>query len=118
MKWATTSTSSAEACPLAGFFGALACTFVWFQTGDPLWAALARAGSWLNLLNLIPVWGLDGGHAFYAITKRDRIIVLALSLAALVLGGESVFLLIALGAGWRLFTKDFPEQSSTATTAY
>jgi Zn-dependent protease len=114
----TTRAAVSLAGPLAGFFGALACAFLWFQTGDPLWAALARAGSWLNLLNLIPVWGLDGGHAFYALAKRDRIIVLTVSIGALVLAGESVFLLIALGAGWRLFTKDLPEQSSPATTAY
>ena len=32
--------------------------------------------------------------------------------------GESVFRLVAAGAAWRLFTKDIPEQSNRAITAY
>src|SRR5205807_6480876 len=47
--------------PLAGFLASVACAVLWLQTGNPLWAALARAGAVLNLLNLIPVWVLDGG---------------------------------------------------------
>jgi Zn-dependent protease len=104
--------------PLAGWIAAAACALMWFQTGSPLWAALARTGAWLNLLNLIPVWGLDGGHAFFALTKKHRILVLTFSLAALLLIGESVFLLILLGVVWRLFTKDLPEQASPATAFY
>jgi Zn-dependent protease len=104
--------------PLAGAFAAAACAAMWFQTGSDLWAALARTGAWLNLLNLIPVFGLDGGHAFLALTKVQRGTLLAFSVVLLFAGGESVFLLIALGAGWRLFTKDLPEKPSNAITAY
>jgi hypothetical protein len=32
--------------------------------------------------------------------------------------GENVFLLVALGAGWRLFTKDMPANSSMRTLIY
>ena len=49
--------------PLAGFFASVACAVIWYQTGNPLWASLARIGAILNLLNLIPVWVLDGGQA-------------------------------------------------------
>jgi len=43
----------------------------------------------------------------------------AVSLAGpLAILGESVFLLLALGAAWRLFTKDFPEESSPSTVFY
>jgi len=38
------------------------CVLLWWKTGNGLWAALARAGAWLNVLNLIPVWLLDGGQ--------------------------------------------------------
>src|SRR3979490_2403854 len=41
--------------PLAGLVVSVVCAVLWWQTGNPLWAALARAGAWLNLLNLIPV---------------------------------------------------------------
>ena len=104
--------------PLAGWVAAAVCTVMCRQTGSGLWGALARTGAWLNLLNLIPVFGLDVGHAFFALTKKHRIIVLTLALTALVALGESVFLLLALGATWRLFTKDFPEDSSPATAFY
>ena len=53
--------------PLAGFLAAAACALVWWHTGNGIWAALARASAWLNVLNLIPVWVLDGGQAVAAI---------------------------------------------------
>lgn len=104
--------------PLAGSGAAAVCTLLWLHTGSGLWAALAHAGAWLNLLNLIPVWGLDGGHAFLALTKLQRLAVLAASVTLLVVMGESVFLLIAIGATWRLFTKDVPDEPSPATFTY
>jgi len=104
--------------PLAGWGGAAICTAVWLYTGSSFWAALARSGAWLNLLNLIPVWGLDGGHAFFALTKKHRMLVLSCSVAALLLLGESMFLLVALGATWRLFTKDLPPEPSPLTASY
>src|SRR5260370_36114 len=67
--------------PLAGFFAALACAVLWWQTGNPLWAALARAGAVLHLLNLIPVWVLDGGQAALALSKTERIVLLTACLA-------------------------------------
>jgi Zn-dependent protease len=104
--------------PLAGCIAAAGCLLVWFQTGAGVWGALARTGAWINLLNLIPVWGLDGGHAFLALTRRHRILVLTVTLAALILTRESIFVLILIGIGWRLFTKDLPKESSPATAAY
>jgi Zn-dependent protease len=104
--------------PLAGFISSAACYMIWFKTRDPLWAALARAGAWLNVLYLIPIWVLDGGQAMLALNKVERIVILTVSLALWVLLGEGVFALVAGGACWRLFTKDIPEQPSHATTAY
>jgi Zn-dependent protease len=104
--------------PLAGFISAAICYMIWFKTGDPLWAALARAGAWLNVLNLVPVWMLDGGQAILVLNRTERIVVLTISLALWVLLGEGVFALVAGGACWRLFTKDIPEQPSRSTTAY
>ena len=104
--------------PLAGWLAAAVCAWVWLQTGDGLWGALARTGAWLNLLNLIPVWALDGGQAFLALGKVHRVVVLAACVALLVFTGESVFLLIAFGAAYRLFTKDVPLQPSAPMAAY
>ena len=69
--------------PLAGFLAALACAAFWWQTGNSYWLVLARVGAALNLLNLIPVWMLDGGQAAQALGKTERI---ALLIACVVLG--------------------------------
>ncbi len=105
--------------PLAGFLTAVACAVIWVQTGNPLWAALARAGAVLNLLNLIPVWVLDGGQAALALSKMERIILLTACLALWLVLGENIFFLVALGAGYQVFfAGDFPPHSSRATTIY
>jgi Zn-dependent protease len=104
--------------PLAGFVAAAICASMWLQTGDHIWAALARAGAWLNLLNLIPVWALDGGQAFIAIGKSQRIFILTASLFLLAFMGEGLLLLIAMGTCWRLFTKDLPTEPSPSVAVY
>ena len=104
--------------PLAGWIASVVCAVLWWKTGLGLWAALARAGAWLNLLNLIPVWVLDGGQAAGALSKGERLAVLTVSLALWLVLGESVFFLVAAGAAWRSFTKDLPPQSSRKTLFY
>jgi Zn-dependent protease len=105
--------------PLAGFFASVACAVVWWQTGNPLWAALARVGAILNLLNLIPVWVLDGGQAALALSKAERIVLMTAAVALGVALGQRLFLLVALGAGYRaFFAGDLPAHSSRATTIY
>ena len=105
--------------PLAGFLVAVACAVLWWQTGNPLWAALARAGAVLNLLNLIPVWMLDGGQAVLALSKTERIILLTACLALWLVLGQNMFFLVALGAGYQVFfTGDLPPHPSRATTIY
>lgn len=104
--------------PFAGLLAAIACVAVWRMTGNPIWAALARAGAWLNILNLIPVWNLDGGQAALALTKAERFLLLTAALALWLTLGENIFVFVMLGAGWRLFTKDLPQHSSAATLIY
>jgi Zn-dependent protease len=48
--------------PVAGGLAALACLIVAVQTGSDLLRALAYVGFLLNLLNLLPIGILDGGH--------------------------------------------------------
>lgn len=105
--------------PFAGFLASLACALIWAQTHDPLWAALARSGAWLNLLNLIPVWMLDGGHAALALSKSHRIVLLMASLALWLLFGESLFFVVALGAAYRaFFAGDLPARPNRTTILY
>jgi Zn-dependent protease len=105
--------------PLAGFLGSVVCALIWYQTKDPLWAALARSSAWLNVLNLIPVWMLDGGHAALALSKMERVILLTASLALWLLLGENLFFLVALGAGYQVFLAgDLPARPSRVTMVY
>jgi len=105
--------------PLAGFFAALACALLWWQTGNSFWAALARVGAVLNLLNLIPVWVLDGGQAAQALSKGERIVLLTVCLALWLLLGENMLFLVALGFGYQVFfAGNLPARPSRAATGY
>jgi Zn-dependent protease len=105
--------------PLAGFLTSVACALLWRETGNQLWAGLARAGAVLNLLNLIPVWMLDGGQAVLALNKAERIVLLTACLVLWFLLGENMLLLVALGAAYQVFfAHDFPASPSPKITAY
>jgi Zn-dependent protease len=105
--------------PLAGFFASLACAALWWQTHNPYWGALARVGAMLNLLNLIPVWVLDGGQAALALSKTERIVLMTAGVALGLVLGERLFFLVALGAGYRaFFAGDLPAHPSRATIIY
>ena len=69
----------ALAGPAAGLLAALVAAALFWHTGNPLWAALAHTGAWLNLLNLIPVWMLDGASAVLPLDTMGRISLLAFS---------------------------------------
>lgn len=104
--------------PLAGWFAAAICGLIWFQTNNGVWGALARSGAWLNLLNLIPVWVLDGSQAVLALNRIERAVLLAASVVLAVALEEWVLLLVGAGLLWRLFTKDQPAEGSRSLTTY
>jgi Zn-dependent protease len=104
--------------PLAGWLASVACVMIWMRTHDPFWAELARFGAFMNVLNLIPIWILDGGQAIAALGRADRIWLLTAALALWLSLGEGVFFLVGVGVAWRIFTKDMPAQSSKSSLAY
>ena len=114
----TTRAAISLAGPLAGLSGAAVCLYIWHRTGNGLWAALARSSAWLNVLNLIPVWVLDGGQATCALQKLDRWILLTLCILLWVGLGEGLFFLVAAGFVYRLFTKDLAPLSSPQIAIY
>ena len=103
--------------PLAGGVAAAFCFWMAITTGSDLWRALAGTGAALNLLNLAPAFGSDGDHAFQALTRNQRAVILAASLVLFFFAWGILFLVV-LGTAWRLFTNDFPERPSTNTLAY
>ena len=92
--------------PLAGAVGAALCALMWLQTRERLWMALASFSAFINLMNLIPVWRLDGGQAIVAINRAGRI---AIALASVLLAAylsQPLVLLVAGGAVFRAFNKE------------
>jgi Zn-dependent protease len=104
--------------PLAGGLAAACCYWLYLRTHQPVWAALAQTGAFLNVLNLIPVWVLDGGKAIGALGKVERAGLMAAALVCLAYTGNLTFLFVALGTGWRLFTKDMPPRDDWGTWTY
>jgi len=104
--------------PLAGLLAAVVCAALWFSTGNTIWAALARTGAWLNIVNLTPIWVLDGGQAANALDKTGRLMLL---IACAVLGvfvWDISFAIVGAGALYRVFASDLPPQGSPRITGY
>jgi Zn-dependent protease len=99
--------------PVWGLAAAGFAFAMFLLTHAPIWAALARFGAWINLFNLIPVWQLDGGRGFAAMTRANRGVILGVALLMWWLTNDGVLFLVALGAGYRLFTRDYaPSQDA------
>lgn len=107
----------ALAGPLFGLVAALACYGLYVQTRQPVFLALTYAGAWVNLLNMIPVLGLDGAQATYALSRLQRGLILTACIILFALMHEGVFLFLAAGMAWRMFTRDTPEKESVGTLA-
>lgn len=107
----------ALAGPLFGLGAALVCLGLLFATKQPVFQALASVGAWVNLINLVPVLGLDGAQATYALSRLQRYLMLAACVVLFALMHEGVFVFIGLGMLYRCFTKDAPEENSPGTLA-
>lgn len=106
--------------PLAGAVGAAFCAVLWLQTRERLWLGLASFSAWINVMNLIPVWRLDGGQAIAATGRAGCI---GIALAALVFAAyfsQPLLLLVAGGAVYRAFGNDISAGTapSYGVTAY
>ena len=91
--------------PILGTIGTSVCFFLWKDTGDDFWRALAYVGFFLNLFNLIPVLPLDGGRAMAAMTPLMWIVGYAIFVGVIVSVALNpiavVFLLIGAAETWR-----------------
>jgi Zn-dependent protease len=104
--------------PLAGLIGAIFCAAMWWYSGSGIWAALARSSAWLNILNLTPVWIFDGGQAANALSRTERVLALVACLAIGAYVQEWLFVVVAAGIVYRLFTQDLPPLGSPRIMGY
>jgi Zn-dependent protease len=120
----------ALAGPLYGLAAALAAGALFWGTHAPIWLVLANTGAWINLLNLVPVLGLDGSQATYALSPAQRAMVAAtcfvfFGLTVSLSHGDLfaptthwLFAIVGAGMVYRCFTADQPEVPSTTTMVY
>jgi Zn-dependent protease len=124
----------ALAGPMYGLVAALGCLAVaWGTHGmmSQLFLVLANVGAWINLFNLVPVLGLDGAQATYALGRVQRGLIaltcflfFGLTVSSDMNTGSTgahiqwVFLFVGLGMLWRCFTNDEPEKPHTGTMVY
>lgn len=94
--------------PIWGLGSAVAAWLAAIITQQPIWFAIAHTAAWLNLFNLLPIWQLDGGRGFRALSRKQRAIAGAVAIAIWAFTHQTILLLIALGAGYRLFSRDYP----------
>ncbi len=92
--------------PIYGLGSAAFALAAGYVTGAKIWDAIAHFAAFMNLFNLIPVWQLDGGRGFASQTRQQRLIILVTAGVLWFVTKELMLGLIALGAGYRLFTKD------------
>jgi Zn-dependent protease len=69
--------------------------------GSPLLLTIARVGAWINLFNLIPVWQLDGGRGFAALSRGQRALTAGVFWALALSGVDGMLFLLAIGATFR-----------------
>jgi Zn-dependent protease len=106
--------------PLAGALGAVFCGLIWLQTRHGLWIGLASFSAFINLMNLIPVWSLDGGQAMVAINRPGRIGIAIAAVLFAAFFSQPLLLLVAAGAVYRAFEKTLTADMPTnnGVTAY
>jgi len=105
--------------PIWGVGAAAAAYAIYFATRAGIWGAIAHVGAFINLFNLIPVWQLDGGRGFRALTRRQRWIAVGVIGLAWLLTSEGLLVLLlvaAAAAAW--FGDAAPEPDGTALLQY
>jgi Zn-dependent protease len=118
--------SIALAGPIFGLAAAFVCLGISLWLHSPLFMVLANVGAWINFFNLLPILGLDGAQATYALSRMQRGLIAATCLLFFGLTwtgdisgdrNQWIFLIVGLGMVWRCFTNDTPEKPSTRTFA-
>ena len=105
--------------PIWGLGAAAVAFGVYRATGSGMWGAIAHFGAWVNLFNLLPVWQLDGGRGFRALTRTQRWIAAALIGSMWLLTGEGLLVLLGLAAAASAgFTEAADQPDPTILTQY
>lgn len=85
---------------LAGPLWGLAASFSFYllhlTTGIESFAGIARAGAWINLFNLIPIWQLDGYRGLRSLNRLQRWLLIVVTGCVLYGTGEKLLIVLLL----------------------
>ena len=87
--------------PVWGAAAALAALALGAALDKPIFFTIARVGAWINIFNLIPIWQLDGGRGFAALSRVQRGVVAAVCWALALSGADGMMYLLAIAATFR-----------------
>ena len=87
--------------PIWGLGASLAAGVLYLVTGSGVLGGVAHFSAWLNLFNLLPVWQLDGGRGFRALTAGHRWALVAVIAVAWALTREGLLVLLFVVAAAR-----------------
>ena len=104
--------------PLWGLCAAGLAYAGYLATGWGALAATAQLGGWINLLNLLPVWQLDGAHAFPAFSRAHRWTIAAAMVAAALITWSPWPLALAIGAAIRAYGESPAEGHRRSAITY
>jgi len=98
--------------PMWGLGAAVAAWLGWKLLDWPALGATARLAAWINLFNLIPVWQLDGGRGFNALSTAQRCGVVAACALTLLFTTDRMPLWIAFFAVFRILGGTAPARGA------
>jgi Zn-dependent protease len=87
--------------PIWGAAAAIAALALGAALHNHLLFAIARLGAWINLFNMIPVWQLDGGRGFSALSRGQRGVVAAVLWAIALSRADGLLYILAIAATFR-----------------
>ncbi len=96
--------------PMWGLAGAVATYGAHLAMGWGALAAIARVAAWINLFNLLPVWQLDGGRAFGALTRSHRWMLVLVIAAMWLLTREGLLILLLAASILRALPRRAPAE--------
>jgi Zn-dependent protease len=90
--------------PVYGLGAALFSLLLWYATGRPIFAAVAGLGAWINLFNLVPIYTLDGGRGFHAMSRLQKFLAAATVGGAWYLTHDGLLMLVGIVCVYRAAT--------------
>jgi Zn-dependent protease len=82
--------------PIYGMGAAIVAAAIWYATRQPIFAAIAGVGAWINLFNLLPLGTLDGGRGFHAMSRAQKFLAAAVVAAAWFYTQDGLLLVVGL----------------------